>query len=51
MNAAQGTAELDQTEAAARATFAILQQGWSSGTLEQLLECELRQESFRRLVS
>jgi glutamate-1-semialdehyde 2,1-aminomutase len=51
MNAAQGPAELEQTEAAARATFTILQQGWNSGTLDQLLECELRQESFRRLVS
>jgi glutamate-1-semialdehyde 2,1-aminomutase len=51
LNSAQGSLELDQTEAAARETFALLREGWSSGTLEQMLECELRQESFRRLVS
>ena len=50
LNAAQGTDELAQTVAAAAATFAVLQTGSSSGTLKQLLECELRQESFRRLV-
>jgi len=47
----QGPAEIEQTEEAARETFTLLRDGWSNGTLEQMLECELRQESFRRLVS
>ncbi|MFN0054253.1 MAG: hypothetical protein ACKV0T_18920, partial [Planctomycetales bacterium] len=51
LNAAQGAAELDQTEAAARGTFALLQEGWTTGTLDELLECDVTQESFRRLVS
>lgn len=50
LNAAQGQAELDQTVAAARETFAILAQGLERGTVAQLLECEPQQEAFRRLV-
>lgn len=50
LNGAQGAAELDQTAAAARETFAILERGWREGSLDELLETDLRQESFRRLV-
>ena len=50
LNAAQGQAELDQTTAAARETFAILAQGLEQGTIAELLECEPQQEAFRRLV-
>lgn len=50
LNGAQGPAEVEQTVASARETFAILQHGIESNTLDQLLECEVRQDSFRRLV-
>jgi glutamate-1-semialdehyde 2,1-aminomutase len=50
LNAAQGPAELDQTADAAREAFGLIAEGLDSGTLERLLECELHQESFRRLV-
>jgi glutamate-1-semialdehyde 2,1-aminomutase len=50
LNAAQGEAELEQTAAAARETFAILAEGLAEGKLESLLECEPQQEAFRRLV-
>jgi glutamate-1-semialdehyde aminotransferase len=50
LNAAQGEAELAQTIAAARETFTLLQQGWARGTLDRLLECDLQQDAFRRLV-
>jgi glutamate-1-semialdehyde 2,1-aminomutase len=50
LNAAQGPAEIDQAEQAARETFAIIQRGLETNTLDELLECQVRQESFRRLV-
>jgi glutamate-1-semialdehyde 2,1-aminomutase len=50
LNGAQGEAELDQTAAAAGEVFALLRDGLERGTLAELLECELQQESFRRLV-
>jgi glutamate-1-semialdehyde aminotransferase len=50
LNAAQGPAELEQTIAAARDTFALLAEALGRRRLETLLECEPRQESFRRLV-
>jgi glutamate-1-semialdehyde 2,1-aminomutase len=50
LNGAQGEAELDQTEKAARETFARLAEGLRASTLESMLECELRQDSFQRLV-
>jgi glutamate-1-semialdehyde aminotransferase len=50
LNAAQGPAELEQTAAAARETFTLLAQGLERGTLDRLLECDLQQEAFRRLV-
>lgn len=50
LNAAQGTAELEQSAAAARETFTILAEGLEQGTLDTLLESDLQQEAFRRLV-
>jgi glutamate-1-semialdehyde aminotransferase len=50
LNGAQGAAEVDQTVAAAGETFAILAEGLAAGRLHELLECDPRQESFRRLV-
>jgi glutamate-1-semialdehyde 2,1-aminomutase len=50
LNGAQGTAEVEQTVAAARETFALLQDALSTNSLAGLLEAELQQESFRRLV-
>ena len=50
LNAAQGEAELDQTAAAARETFALIARGLAENTLDALLECDLPKESFRRLV-
>ena len=50
LNGAHQSAEVEQTVAAARETFALLAEGTEKGTLDELLECELRQDSFRRLV-
>lgn len=51
LNGAQGKAEIDQTVEAARETFAIMQEGLERGNVGDLLECEVRQDAFRRLVS
>jgi glutamate-1-semialdehyde aminotransferase len=50
LNAAQGSAELEQTAGAARETFLLLSEGLERGTLDRLLECDLQQDAFRRLV-
>jgi glutamate-1-semialdehyde 2,1-aminomutase len=50
LNAAQGSAEIEQTVAAARETFALLQEGLTRGRIDGLLECDLREDAFRRLV-
>ena len=50
LNAAQGPAELDQTETAAREVFARLADAWRGDALESLLECDLTRDAFRRLV-
>lgn len=50
LNGAQGAAEVEQTVAAARETFALLHDGWRKGTLHALLECDLQEDAFRRLV-
>lgn len=50
LNGSQGAVEIEQTAAAARETFGLLAEGLQRGTLADLLECELRQDSFRRLV-
>jgi glutamate-1-semialdehyde 2,1-aminomutase len=50
LNAAQGPAEVEQTEAAAREVFALLADAWRRDALASLLECDLTQDAFRRLV-
>ena len=50
LNGAQGEAELEQTVAAARATFGLLAEGLEAATLDRLLESEVRTDSFRRMV-
>jgi glutamate-1-semialdehyde 2,1-aminomutase len=50
LNGAQGNAELEQTAAAARETFTLLADALERGTLDRLLECDVQQEAFRRLV-
>ena len=50
LNAAQQDAELEQTVAAARETFAVLAEGLERGSLDELLECQVHEEHFRRLV-
>lgn len=50
LNAAQGDLELQQTTAAARATFQIITQALESGAVADRLECDLQQDAFRRLV-
>jgi glutamate-1-semialdehyde 2,1-aminomutase len=50
LNGAQGEPEIEQTVAAARETFAMIAAGLSRGTLAEMLEAELQQDAFRRLV-
>jgi glutamate-1-semialdehyde 2,1-aminomutase len=50
LNGAQGDAEVEQTVQAAREVFAILRDGLDNKTLDDLLECDLTQDAFRRLV-
>jgi glutamate-1-semialdehyde 2,1-aminomutase len=50
LNAAQRDAEVEQTMQAATATFALIAEGLNRGNIGELLECELRQDAFRRLV-
>ena len=50
LNGAQGERELEQTVAAARETFILMRDGLARGNLDQLLECDLQQDAFRRLV-
>ena len=50
LNAAQGDAEVDQTVAAARESFAIIQAALQTGTVSETLECPPRGDAFRRLV-
>ncbi|MEE2833441.1 MAG: aminotransferase class III-fold pyridoxal phosphate-dependent enzyme [Candidatus Latescibacterota bacterium] len=50
-NAAHDDAEaLDRTEAAVRESFAVIADGLRRDCLDDLIECELVEESFRRLV-
>ncbi len=51
LNAAQGDAEIEQTVAAARETFRIIADGLACGKIDDLLECELKEDVFRRLVT
>lgn len=50
LNEAQGATEVEQTVGAAREVFALLREGLKSGRLDALLECDLTQDAFRRLV-
>jgi glutamate-1-semialdehyde 2,1-aminomutase len=50
LNAAQTSADIDQTVAAARESFEIMAQGLEQDILTDLLECQTQVESFRRLV-
>lgn len=51
LNAAQGTAEVEQTAAAAKEVFALMREGLDRGRVTDLLECDLAQDAFRRLVT
>lgn len=51
LNAAQGDAELEQTAVAATEVFTIITDGLECGTIGELIECEPREELFRRIVS
>ena len=50
LNAAQGQPELDQTAAAAREAFSLMKQALDRGNIDSLLECDVTQDVFRRLV-
>jgi glutamate-1-semialdehyde aminotransferase len=50
LNAAQGSGEIEQTVNAAREVFVLMQEGLTEGTIDRLLECDLQQDAFRRLV-
>jgi glutamate-1-semialdehyde 2,1-aminomutase len=50
LNAAQGTAELEQTIEAAGKAFAVIRQALDRDSFEQALECPVQQDAFRRLV-
>jgi glutamate-1-semialdehyde 2,1-aminomutase len=50
LNAAQGEAELAQTVDAAREVFALMRDGLARGNIDALLECDLTQDAFRRMV-
>jgi glutamate-1-semialdehyde 2,1-aminomutase len=51
LNGAQGDAEIEQTVAAARQTFTIIERAMRDGTVDQLLECEPQRDYFKRIVS
>ncbi len=50
LNAAQGPDEVEQTVQAARETFITIAEGLEQNRIDELLECELRQDFFQRLV-
>ncbi|MBC7855184.1 MAG: aminotransferase class III-fold pyridoxal phosphate-dependent enzyme [Pirellulaceae bacterium] len=50
LNAAQGPAEVEQTAVAAKEVFELMKDGLDRNRLDELLECELAQDAFRRLV-
>lgn len=50
LNASQGPAEVEQTAAAAKEVFVLLKDGLDRNRLRELLECDLAQDAFRRLV-
>ena len=50
LNAAQGPPEIEQTVHAARETFCILAEAVQQNRIDDLLECQLSEDAFRRLV-
>ena len=50
INGSHGEEEIAETIAAAEQVFACLANGLADDTLDQLIECELKTDSFRRLV-
>ncbi|MFC1526340.1 aspartate aminotransferase family protein [Candidatus Latescibacterota bacterium] len=50
-NCAHDEAALDYTEVAVRESFAVLAEGLRRDCLDELLECQLQEDLFRRLVS
>ena len=50
LNAAQSDADIQATVEAARETFGIIRAARDEGKLDERIECELTQDSFRRLV-
>ena len=50
LNAAQGPAEIEQTVNAAREVFSLMRAGIDRNMIDSLLECDLTQDAFRRLV-
>ena len=50
LNAAQGDEEIEQTARAAGEVFAIIAGALERGNVDQLLECDMSEDSFRRLV-
>jgi glutamate-1-semialdehyde aminotransferase len=50
LNAAQGADEIEQTIAAAREVFGLLADAWRRDALDTLLEADLTQDAFRRMV-
>lgn len=51
LNAAQGKAEIEQTTAAAKEVFTLMREGLDRDRLDELLQCDLAQDAFRRLVT
>ena len=50
LNCAHDEAALDRTEAAVRESFAIIKEGLDRGRLDDLMEAQVQEEFFRRLV-
>jgi glutamate-1-semialdehyde 2,1-aminomutase len=50
LNSAQGPDEVEQTADAAKEVFRLMKDGLDSNRLDSLLECDLTQDAFRRLV-
>ena len=49
-NCAHDEAALDQTEAAVRESFGIIKEGIEEDRLDDLLDCDLQGDLFRRMV-
>ena len=49
-NCAHDDAALDRTEAVVRESFAVVKDGLENDRLDELLECEMQENSFRRMV-